>query len=66
MIVSGILRGLTLGGAVLIAQYWGKGDTDAIKRVLAIAVRSSVLLALITAVAVILARACGPAPTSTF
>lgn len=54
LIVSGILRGLTLGGAVLIAQYWGKGDTDAIKRVLAIAVRSSVLLALITAVAVIL------------
>mgnify|MGYP003376057980 CR=1 FL=1 len=52
-IVSGIFRGLTLGGAILIAQYWGKGDTKAIRRVIAIGIRCSVLISLLTAILVI-------------
>lgn len=47
MIVSGIIRGLVLGGSVLIAQYWGKRDIASIKKVIAICMRINVIISLI-------------------
>ncbi len=35
---------LTIGSTVLVAQYWGKQDTDAVERVLAIALQCSILV----------------------
>lgn len=35
---------LTIGSTVLVAQYWGKQDTDAVERVLAIALGCSILV----------------------
>lgn len=35
---------LTIGSTVLVAQYWGKQDADAVERVLAIALRCSILV----------------------
>lgn len=35
--------GLASGASVLTAQYWGKGDTSAISRILTIAIKASVL-----------------------
>lgn len=43
--------GLTSGAAVLTAQYWGKGDTDTIEKILALALRTAVVTACIFAVA---------------
>lgn len=37
-----IFFGLTSGAAVLTAQYWGKGDTKTIEKVIGIAMRFSV------------------------
>lgn len=41
------LNGLVTGAAVLGSQYWGKKDTDTIERVLGLAVRISMLVALV-------------------
>ena len=38
------LFGLTSGATVLTAQYWGKGDRDAIEKILGIAVKSAVFV----------------------
>ena len=38
-IMTLIFFGLTSGAAVLTAQYWGKGDTRTIEKVLGIAMR---------------------------
>ena len=46
-IVAGIVRGLSLGGALLIAQYWGKEDRDSIKKVMAISTKAGVLIGLV-------------------
>lgn len=35
---------LTIGTTVLAAQYWGKGDREAVERVLAVALKPSVLI----------------------
>lgn len=35
---------LTIGTTILAAQYWGKGDREAVENVLAIALRSSMLI----------------------
>lgn len=40
------LFGLTSGAAVLTAQYWGKGDTKTIEKVLGIALRISICISL--------------------
>lgn len=41
--------GLAAGGSVLTAQYWGKGDTGAIRRLTAIVLRYSILASLLFA-----------------
>ena len=46
--------GLCSGACVLTAQYWGKGDTDAIRRILTLAVRASVICSLFFSAAVLL------------
>jgi len=51
-VVSGILRGFVLGACVLVAQYWGKGDTKSIKTVLATSIRYSMLLGAVATVVV--------------
>lgn len=35
---------LTIGTTILAAQYWGKGDTEAVEKVLAVALRISLLI----------------------
>jgi len=45
-IVSGIIRGLILGGTVLMAQYYGKGDTKSIKTTMAICMRLNIVISL--------------------
>ena len=40
-IMTLFLFGLTSGATVLTAQYWGKGDRDAIEKILGMAVKSS-------------------------
>ena len=44
-ILTIIVFGLASGASVLTAQYWGKGDKDAISRVIGIAMRFSLLVA---------------------
>ena len=50
-ILTIIFYGLSSGVATLTAQYWGKGDTRTIEKVLAIALRFSLLVGFIFAVA---------------
>lgn len=38
------LFGLTSGATVLTAQYWGKGDREAIEKILALGIRSAVMV----------------------
>ncbi len=40
-----IFVGLTLGTSVLAAQYWGKGDGDAVERILGLALKTGMLIA---------------------
>lgn len=40
-----IFVGLTLGTSVLAAQYWGKGDGDAVERILGLALKTGLLIA---------------------
>lgn len=49
-----IFFGLTSGACVLTAQYWGKGDTRTIEKVLCIALRFSLSVATFFVVAVLL------------
>ena len=46
-IFSLFLFGITAGASVLCAQYWGKGDGKAVRQVMAIALRLSLLVGLI-------------------
>ncbi|MEG1869643.1 MAG: MATE family efflux transporter [Oscillospiraceae bacterium] len=46
-IMTLIFFGLTSGAAVLTAQYWGKGDTKSIEKVLGIALRFSIVIGII-------------------
>lgn len=46
-IFSLFLAALTLGMSVLVAQYWGAGDTDAVERVLAFIMLYASLLSLV-------------------
>ena len=41
-----MLYGLSSGASVLSAQYWGKGDTRTVERIMGIALRVSVLVGL--------------------
>lgn len=41
-----ILFGLTSGAAILTSQYWGKGDTKTIEKILGMSLRTSFLIAL--------------------
>lgn len=45
-IMNLIFFGLTSGAAVLTAQYWGKGDTKSIEKILGICMRFSILVAI--------------------
>lgn len=45
-IMTLIFFGLTSGAAVLTAQYWGKGDTRTIERVLGITLRMGILVSI--------------------
>lgn len=45
-IMTLIFFGLTSGAAVLTAQYWGKGDTKSIEKIMGICMRFSLLVAL--------------------
>ena len=50
--VLSLFQGALMGGAtILAAQYWGKGDTKAVEKVLAIAMRYSILISLVFAMA---------------
>ncbi len=51
-IMTLIFFGLTSGAAVLTAQYWGKGDTRTIERVLGITLRIGILVSIGFTVAV--------------
>lgn len=44
-VLSLFFAALTIGSGVLAAQYWGKGDTEAVEHVLMTALRASVLTA---------------------
>lgn len=44
-IMTLLFFGLTSGSAILTAQYWGKGDTITIEKVLALAIRWGVIIA---------------------
>lgn len=46
-ILTLIFFGLTSGAAVLTAQYWGKGDTRTIEKVLGITLRFAILIAVL-------------------
>ena len=48
------LFGLSAGASVLCAQYWGKGDRKAVRRVMAIALRISLSIGLLFFLAVLL------------
>ena len=43
-IMTLVFFGLTSGAAVLTAQYWGKGDTRTIEKVMGIAMRFSLMV----------------------
>ena len=45
------LFGLTSGATVLTAQYWGKGDKAAIEKILALGIRSAVIITAIFTIA---------------
>ena len=45
-VLSMILYGLASGSSVMASQYWGKGDRRTVEKVMAIAVRTSVLISL--------------------
>ena len=45
------LFGLTSGATVLTAQYWGKGDKTAIEKILALGIRSAVIVTAIFTIA---------------
>lgn len=51
-VVSLVLFGLTSGACVLTAQYWGKQDTDTIEKVLGLALRIGLSLALLATIVV--------------
>ena len=38
------IAALTIGTSMFAAQYWGKGDKDAVERILGIALRTSVIV----------------------
>ncbi len=48
-----VFFGLASGASVLTAQYWGKGDTRTIEKVIAISLRISISVALIFAVSAV-------------
>jgi putative MATE family efflux protein len=49
-----IFFGLTSGAAVLTAQYWGKGDTESIEKIMGISMRFSLVISMVfTAVALL-------------
>lgn len=50
-IMTLFLFGLTSGATVLTAQYWGKGDRDAIEKILGIAVKTAVFVTALFTVA---------------
>lgn len=50
-IMTLVFFGLTSGAAVLTAQYWGKGDTRTIEKVMGIAMRFSLIVGLIFSLA---------------
>ena len=53
-IMTLLFFGLTSGAAVLTAQYWGKGDTITIEKILGLAIRWAVVIAMVfTAAAMI-------------
>ena len=45
LILTMVFSGLVSGASILIAQYWGRGDRGTVERVLAIALRFSLLIA---------------------
>lgn len=51
-IMTLIFFGLTSGAAVLTAQYWGKGDTRTIEKVLGITMRIGILVSVVFTLAV--------------
>jgi putative MATE family efflux protein len=53
-IITLIFFGLTSGAAVLTAQYWGKGDTNSIEKILGICMRFSISVAVFFTIAVLL------------
>ena len=53
-IMTLLFFGLTSGAAVLTAQYWGKGDTTTIEKVLALAIRWAVIIAIVFTLGVLL------------
>lgn len=46
-VLSLFYAALTIGTTVLAAQYWGKGDQESVERVLAIALKASLLVSLL-------------------
>ena len=50
-ILGSVYFGMSSGASVLISQYWGKRDYDTIERVMGIAFRISMTVALVFAVA---------------
>src|SRR6266704_1133295 len=46
-ILNLFFAGLTIGATMLVAQYWGKGDTGAIEKLYGITLRLSLLIAMI-------------------
>lgn len=53
-IMTLIFFGLTSGAAVLTAQYWGKGDTKSIEKILGICMRFSLIVAVFFTATVLL------------
>lgn len=53
-IMTLLFFGLTSGAAVLTAQYWGKGDTVTIEKILGLAVRWAVFIAVLFTAAALL------------
>ena len=53
-IMTLIFFGLTSGASVLTAQYWGKGDTRSIEKVMGIALRFSLLVGILFSLAALL------------
>jgi putative MATE family efflux protein len=46
--------GLSSGASVLTAQYWGKGDTAAISRIIALAIKAAVLCSIVFSLVVLI------------